>query len=208
MLNVATPRHASDCRLTGLKPSAALTQVALFVGARGGGPPLRAPCCRRPRVRPSTRGPSLASVVVLLWRTLYAWRLFFTLASMRAARGARPNTPRAGQVPPALSLRTCTRIATPVLPAMFLHTPGQGIFPWGHGHLLYKKIVGPSSGWYKPDSKWPFFLKVRSTSEMACSLRNKRPDLSGRPPCKGVAIGVARRGGCQSGQIVTFCDVS
>ena len=24
------------------------------------------------------------------------------------------------------------------------------------------------------------------------SLRNKRPDLSGRPPCKGVAIGVAR----------------
>ena len=26
------------------------------------------------------------------------------------------------------------------------------------------------------------------------SLRNKRPDLSGRPPCKGVAIGDARRG--------------
>ena len=25
------------------------------------------------------------------------------------------------------------------------------------------------------------------------SLRNKRPDLSGRPPCKGVAIGAARR---------------
>ena len=27
------------------------------------------------------------------------------------------------------------------------------------------------------------------------SLRNKRPDFSGRPPCKGVAIGVARRDG-------------
>ena len=25
------------------------------------------------------------------------------------------------------------------------------------------------------------------------SLRNKKPDLSGRPPCKGMAIGVARR---------------
>ena len=22
------------------------------------------------------------------------------------------------------------------------NTPGQGIFPWGHGHLLYKKAVG------------------------------------------------------------------
>ena len=32
------------------------------------------------------------------------------------------------------------------------------------------------------------------------SLRNKRPDLSGRPPCKGVAIGVARRGGRLSGE--------
>ena len=28
---------------------------------------------------------------------------------------------------------------------------------------------------------------------MFSSLRNKRPGLSGRPPCKGVAIGVARR---------------
>ena len=26
------------------------------------------------------------------------------------------------------------------------------------------------------------------------SLRNKRPGLSGRPPCKGVAMGVARKG--------------
>ena len=32
------------------------------------------------------------------------------------------------------------------------------------------------------------------------SLRNKRPDLSGRPPCKGVAIGVARRGVRHSGE--------
>ena len=29
---------------------------------------------------------------------------------------------------------------------------------------------------------------------------NKRPGLSGRPPCKGVAIGVARRGGRLSGE--------
>ena len=33
-----------------------------------------------------------------------------------------------------------------------------------------------------------------------CSLRNKRPDLSGRPPCKGVAMGVARRGGRLGGE--------
>ena len=32
------------------------------------------------------------------------------------------------------------------------------------------------------------------------SLRNKRPDLSGRPPCKGVAIGVARKGGRLGGE--------
>ena len=32
------------------------------------------------------------------------------------------------------------------------------------------------------------------------SLRNKRPSLSGRPSCKGVAIGVARRGGRLSGK--------
>ena len=32
------------------------------------------------------------------------------------------------------------------------------------------------------------------------SLRNKRPDLSGRPPCKGVAIGVARRGARLGGE--------
>ena len=31
-------------------------------------------------------------------------------------------------------------------------------------------------------------------------LRNKRPDFSGRPPCKGVAIGVAKRGGARSGE--------
>ena len=32
------------------------------------------------------------------------------------------------------------------------------------------------------------------------SLRNKRPGLSGRPHCKGVAIGVARRGARRSGE--------
>ena len=32
------------------------------------------------------------------------------------------------------------------------------------------------------------------------SLGNKRPDLSGRPPCEGVAIGVARRGGRLNGE--------
>ena len=32
------------------------------------------------------------------------------------------------------------------------------------------------------------------------SLRNKRPDLSGRPHCKGVAIGVARRGARRGGE--------
>ena len=35
---------------------------------------------------------------------------------------------------------------------------------------------------------------------LVSSLRNKRPDLSGRPPCKGVAIGVARRGGRLGGE--------
>ena len=34
----------------------------------------------------------------------------------------------------------------------------------------------------------------------ASSLRNKRPGLSGRPPCKGVAIGVARRGARLGGE--------
>ena len=37
------------------------------------------------------------------------------------------------------------------------------------------------------------------SSEVASSLRNKRPGLSGRPHCKDVAIGVARRGGRRSG---------
>ena len=32
------------------------------------------------------------------------------------------------------------------------------------------------------------------------SLRNKRPGLWGRPPCKGVAIGVATRGARRSGE--------
>ena len=32
------------------------------------------------------------------------------------------------------------------------------------------------------------------------SLRNKRPDLLGRPHCKGMAIGVARRGARRSGE--------
>ena len=32
------------------------------------------------------------------------------------------------------------------------------------------------------------------------SLRNRRPRLSGRPPCKGVSIGVARRGARLSGE--------
>ena len=32
------------------------------------------------------------------------------------------------------------------------------------------------------------------------SLRNKKPDLSGRPPCKDVAIGTARRGARRSGE--------
>ena len=41
-----------------------------------------------------------------------------------------------------------------------------------------------------------------SESQPPCpsSLRNKRPDLSGRPPCKGVAIGVARRGARLGGE--------
>ena len=37
-------------------------------------------------------------------------------------------------------------------------------------------------------------------ADAGCSLRNKRPDLSGRPPCKGMAIGVARRGARRSGE--------
>ena len=39
-----------------------------------------------------------------------------------------------------------------------------------------------------------------SLSRQGGSLRNKRPDLSGRPPCKGVAIGAARRGGRLGGE--------
>ena len=35
---------------------------------------------------------------------------------------------------------------------------------------------------------------------MVSSLGNKRPGLSGRPYCKGVAIGVARKGACRSGE--------
>ena len=35
---------------------------------------------------------------------------------------------------------------------------------------------------------------------VVCSLRNKRSGLSGRPPCKGVAIGVARRGARLGGE--------
>ena len=44
------------------------------------------------------------------------------------------------------------------------------------------------------------FLDVFFTCSQNSSLRNKRPDLSGRPPCKGVAIGVARRGGRLGGE--------
>ena len=43
---------------------------------------------------------------------------------------------------------------------------------------------------------WTFFSRAAKNS----SLRNKRPGLSGRPPCKGVAIGVARRGGRLGGE--------
>ena len=42
-------------------------------------------------------------------------------------------------------------------------------------------------------------------------FNNKRPDLSGRPPCKGVAIGVARKGGHLSGErtlrVPSFCSL-
>ena len=37
-------------------------------------------------------------------------------------------------------------------------------------------------------------------AQFSSSLRNKRPDLSGWPPCKGVAIGVARREARRSGE--------
>ena len=39
-----------------------------------------------------------------------------------------------------------------------------------------------------------------SPTTPSSSLRNKRPGLSGRPHCKGMAIGVARRGACRSGE--------
>ena len=45
----------------------------------------------------------------------------------------------------------------------------------------------------------PFRAAVR-TCRAASSLRNKRPGLLGRPHCKGVAIGVARRGARRSGE--------
>ena len=48
------------------------------------------------------------------------------------------------------------------------------------------------------------FLCVFHVRSQNSSLRNKRPGLSGRPPCKGVAIGVARRGGWLSDEH-TFC---
>ena len=44
------------------------------------------------------------------------------------------------------------------------------------------------------------FSKMRVTDSCFGSLRNKRPGLSGRPHCKGVAIGVARRGVRRSGE--------
>ena len=42
--------------------------------------------------------------------------------------------------------------------------------------------------------------EARSCSGSLSSLRNKRPDHSGRPPCKGVGIGVARRGARLGGE--------
>ena len=41
---------------------------------------------------------------------------------------------------------------------------------------------------------------VRRLSTSNSSLRNKRSGLSGRPPCKDVAIGVARRGAHLDGE--------
>ena len=48
---------------------------------------------------------------------------------------------------------------------------------------------------------WSFSLNRSSPAFIVIgSLRNKRPDLSGRPPCKGVAIGAARRGARLGGE--------
>ena len=45
---------------------------------------------------------------------------------------------------------------------------------------------------------WRFQKKCLTA--LLSSLRTKRAGLSGRPPCKGVAIGVARRGGRLGGE--------
>ena len=49
--------------------------------------------------------------------------------------------------------------------------------------------------------------KHKRMARILSSLRNKRPGLSGRPPCKGVATGVARsRGIIRHGtRSVVFC---
>ena len=44
------------------------------------------------------------------------------------------------------------------------------------------------------------FCTFFTCSQNSSSLRNKRPGFSGRPHCKGVAIGVARRGPRRSGE--------
>ena len=44
------------------------------------------------------------------------------------------------------------------------------------------------------------WVEYTESRKLRSSLRNKRPGLSGRPPCKGVAIGVARRGARRSGE--------
>ena len=73
---------------------------------------------------------------------------------------------------------------------------------------------GPTTGFYQPGERPAQTSRPQAQTRplgeppanagedrsSLSSLRNKRPDLSGRPPWKGVAIGVARRGGRLNGE--------
>ena len=81
--------------------------------------------------------------------------------------------------------------------------PSRGCLPLAHLRALPAVMVSDQRS---PSAMCEFPFEClgcfHSSGGGVCvrSLRNKRPDLSGRPPCKGMAIGVARRGGRLGGE--------
>ena len=69
-----------------------------------------------------------------------------------------------------------------------------------HGHRTPRAVWWCDAAISRYSQKTCLFVRFFTCSQNSSSLRNKRPDLSGRPPCKGVAIGVARRGGRLGGE--------